>query len=80
VEALWINRVFDEYVLGEEPINLEERLIDAEAKTIGFRACVEELPPFDINAEDEAYFEEYLTMVSNCGLSVDPDWVDPFGR
>lgn len=80
VESLWINRVFDDYVLGEAPINLEERLIDAEAKTIGFRACVEELTPFDVSAQDETYFEEYLTMVSNCGLSVDQDWVDPFGR
>lgn len=84
LEQLWLLGVFDAYVLGDDPIDLNAALADAEAKTLAFRACMAAVPPFqqpspDLpQAEIEQLYEDYQDQIDLCGLEADPEYVSPF--
>ncbi len=89
IEYTWLQSVINDYISEENPIDLEGRLIDAQAKAETFRECVSDLPPFqppDFTPPDftqsqeeiEAYYEAYFGEIDTCGVAVDPDYQSPF--
>ncbi|GAB4511329.1 MAG: hypothetical protein OHK0046_09270 [Anaerolineae bacterium] len=87
VAQRWFNSVMDDYVVEEEPIDLEARLADAELKITEFLDCTAALAPFepnfgpDANQEEiDAYYEDYFDEIDACGVAVDPEYESPFSR
>lgn len=67
LSQIWLNRAFDRYVLDDADLLAE--LEDAQTFTTAFLECVDNIPPFDPNVDDEfGFFEAY----GECATRIDP--------
>jgi ABC-type glycerol-3-phosphate transport system substrate-binding protein len=71
LEPLWLNRVFDSYVLEEG--DLETELAEAQTFIEGYRACASEIAPVTpdqliTNEDANAYYRQF----ADCAISIDP--------
>ncbi len=76
VDTIWLNRVFDTYVL-KDGTDLEAELEQAELFTVAFQECVAGIPEFDPLVDDpRSYFGLYL----DCAVQIDPSVVELLPR
>lgn len=75
--SLWLNMVFDRYVL--EDADLESELTLAESKTLDFQACMSAIPPLDPSAPNAEADQAYMEQLSVCAIQIDPELQALFG-
>ncbi len=69
LDIFWISRVFDDYVLSDEEIDLEFRLQEAEQFTAAFRECTAGIPNFQLGVDDPI---TYYNQFRDCAVRIDP--------
>ncbi|HLA44224.1 MAG TPA: hypothetical protein VJZ27_12350, partial [Aggregatilineales bacterium] len=71
---LWLNRVFDAYVL--EDADLLAELEEAQLFTTGYLECTRNAPPFDPAVYEDV--NDYLREYASCAVAVDPSLEEVF--
>ena len=69
IEQMWLNQVFDHYVL--ENADLESELELAESNILTYRDCTSGVPNIDINASQEETLA-LLRQYARCAVGIDP--------
>ena len=77
VEPLWLNRVFDNYVLHDG--DLDKDLAEAETFAKGYRECASVIPEMNpelltTQEESTAYYRQF----ADCAIKIDPTMKDQF--
>ncbi|QPC80516.1 extracellular solute-binding protein [Phototrophicus methaneseepsis] len=76
VEQIWINEVFDAYVL--EDADLESELANTEANIMVYRDCIEGLPGFDTLTDNRDEAIALMRDYAACAIGIDPAMQERF--